>query len=71
MKYKDFKVMSQNEMKNVKGGSETPPASCQAKVALANGGFTVYTGLTSAEAQNQEGMVNWCCESCSSTSWAI
>ena len=61
-----MKQLSRDEMKKVMGGS-----SCQALVQAASGGYTVFTGLSSGEAQSQGGMVHWCCDSCSSASWAV
>ncbi len=70
LKYKDFKMLSKDDMKQIVGGN-APLGTCQAKVSVVGGGYTVFAGLSASEAQNQAGMVNWCCESCATASWAI
>lgn len=70
MKYKDFKLMSQNEMKQVKGG-DAPVEGCCSH----NADWSYQScGLTMQEAQSQasyyaqtNGAGNhgyWCCSSC-------
>lgn len=59
--------LSRTEMKKIMAGSGT----CQAKVATGGGSWVPIIGLSSSEAQNYPGMTNWCCDSCSSTSWAV
>jgi len=54
-------------MKKIMAGSGT----CQAKVATGGGSWVPIIGLSSSEAQNYPGMTSWCCNSCSSTSWAV
>ncbi|TAG58731.1 MAG: hypothetical protein EAZ27_01350 [Cytophagales bacterium] len=70
--FSDF-ALTRGEMKNVSGG-----ATCHAKVE--GGGSVTITGkgsfATFAQAAKwQAGQPgyggNWCCESCSSTSWCV
>ena len=61
-----MKKLSRDEMKKVMGGGTS-----QALISVNGGGQTVIQGLSSSEASGMEGMVHWCCDSCSSASWAV
>jgi hypothetical protein len=58
--------LSKNELKALIGGV----ATCQAQVQI-TGGTTVVTGLTQQQASTAANMIHWCCDSCSSATWAI
>ncbi len=80
MKYKDFKTMSQNEMKKILGGSEeeeTGQGTCRSHCN--QGGIILVSDCkTKAEAQAAStgcneywgaGHGGWCCSSCASAGW--
>ncbi len=65
MKYKDFKQMSNDEMKNVKGGLQESTGSC----ASVNAAGDISYNQTHAQASGVGAGGHWCCASCSTASW--
>ncbi len=63
-------ALSREQMKNVKGGYE---GTCQALIepGMAGNPPVVVTGLSMGEASGANGMIHWCCDSCSTASWAV